>query len=171
MAQEYTIKRISQNPPREWAGTHGTVYYIKVQLAEHGRFVEIGKKNPDALKVGDKVYGTIEPTPKFETDRFKAERKPDGGGFRGQPKDEAAIKAMWAIGKAVEALDEPDTALIEELAKELYAMVERVKGGENTPQPQKPLAEQWKEIKNTPNDDAPPPDDDDAPISLADIPF
>jgi len=52
------------------------------------------------------------------------------------PKDEAAIKAMWAIGQSVNALsDKSDLQLIEDYAKELFAMVDRVKTGEDTPDP------------------------------------
>lgn len=55
-----------------------------------------------------------------------------------QPKDEAAIKAMWAIGQAIAWLSadqgKAETAIsvgdIEPLAKDLFAMVERVKTGE-----------------------------------------
>src|SRR5688572_4396156 len=101
---EYKILRVSQQPPRQWDGEHGTVYYIKVQLEGHDRPVEIGKKSPDALKVGDTVYGTVTPT-QYESDKFKAEQKPfSGGGFKGQPRDDMAIRAQWAIGQAINAI-------------------------------------------------------------------
>lgn len=53
---------------------------------------------------------------------------------RTQPKDEAAIKAMWAINAAI-AFDHKNELVIEELetlAKELFAMVDRVKTGQDT---------------------------------------
>lgn len=140
---DYKITQISQNAPREWKSDqpgHGTTYYIRVRLEGHERPVEIGKKKPDALKVGDTVSGTITAAPDFPADKFKAEYA-GGGGFGAgnrQPKDEAAIKAMWAIGQARSAFEpirktDPDErgmyiVAIENLAKELFAMVDRVKG-------------------------------------------
>lgn len=62
-----------------------------------------------------------------------------GGKPAYQPKDEAAIKAMWAIDKAKdivlgtmqEQMDEPHIlATTEVYARELFAMVDRVKLGE-----------------------------------------
>lgn len=49
-----------------------------------------------------------------------------GGDYK--PKDETAIKAMWAIGQAVECIGS-DLAQIETYAHELFAMVERIKAG------------------------------------------
>lgn len=121
---EYTVERISEKPPREWEGKHGTVYYIKTKLSGHNKPVEIGKKSPNALSVGEKVYGTIEAT-EYESDRFKAERKP----FTGGGKDEGAIKAMWAIGQSVQLAAGSKASLsdVEKVAKELFKMVDRVK--------------------------------------------
>lgn len=50
------------------------------------------------------------------------------------PKDEAAIKAMWAIREAVNWIGstESNPEVIEALAQELFAMVDRVKTGETT---------------------------------------
>lgn len=67
------------------------------------------------------------------------------------PKDEAAIKAMWAIDKAkdivlavgIEAkrpMDEVE-ANIEEWGQRLFAMVERVKASENAPAAPEPTVE------------------------------
>lgn len=56
-----------------------------------------------------------------------------------QPKDEAAIKAMWSIGQSITAhtispdLDVNDFGTIESYAKELFAMVDRVKVGPEAP--------------------------------------
>ena len=51
-----------------------------------------------------------------------------------QPKDEKAIKAMWAIGQAVAIATAKNNAqaydTIEEQAKDLFLMVDRVKGEE-----------------------------------------
>lgn len=70
MAQEYTITRISSEDPRQWTGEHGTVYYIKVMLDGHNKPVSIGKKDPNALKVGETVFGDIIPT-EYAEDKFK----------------------------------------------------------------------------------------------------
>lgn len=54
-----------------------------------------------------------------------------------QPKDEAAIKAMWSIGQSVAAhngngdLDVADLPSVEAYAVELFAMVDRVKVSDN----------------------------------------
>lgn len=61
---------IDIDPPREWNGPKGKVYYITVGLEGHSKPVTIGKKTPDALKVGDTVYGEIEPTD-YTTDKWK----------------------------------------------------------------------------------------------------
>lgn len=60
--------------------------------------------------------------------------QPPRSDFKYQPKDEAAIKAMWAIGQSIEfvvpsGIENRDDGLkhVEEVASELYAMVERVK--------------------------------------------
>ncbi len=64
-----------------------------------------------------------------------------------QPKDEAAIKAMFAIKTAVMWLtdstpDPNDVGVIEPLAKDIFAMVDRVKASENAPQvPAEPAPE------------------------------
>lgn len=140
MAQEYTITRVSQGPPREYTGDYGTTYYVKCMLQGHERPVEIGKKEKNSLKVGDTVFGDIIPSvlnemgePKFPTDSFKPSKKPFSGDYKGKPKDEAAIKAMWAIGQSVTfhtSVTSDTTASvtdIESTAKSFYAMVDRVK--------------------------------------------
>lgn len=142
MAQEYTIEKVSENKPREWTGDYGTTYYIKVMLKGHQKPVEIGKKSPDALKVGDTVFGEIQ-AKDFDTDGFKHERKPMGGGsFQSRPDHHEEIKAQWAIGQAINFLttipgeqkNPKDPQLdIETWAKNFYAMVERVKTGLPTP--------------------------------------
>jgi hypothetical protein len=75
---EYKIAMIDEDEPRKWDGPHGTVWYITVGLEGHPKPVSIGKKSPDALKVGDIVYGTIQPTD-YLTDKWKADPKPQTG--------------------------------------------------------------------------------------------
>lgn len=77
MAQSYKITQVSSQPPREWAGPKGTVYYIKLKLEGHPKPVSIGKRSPDALHVGDVVYGTITADYNHEEDKFKSEPNPN----------------------------------------------------------------------------------------------
>ena len=173
MAQEYTIEKVSQQEPKKYEGQYGTTYYIKVKLAGHDKPVSIGKKQPDALKEGYKVFGTIEPTD-FDEDKFKSEKNPNSsyGGSKSsyQPRDDEAIRAQWAIGQAVqlysfEAKEHelgPHMNLIEAKAKELFSMVDRVKGlkvEERLPAEKPPKVDPVFDI------------DEDEEINLDDIPF
>lgn len=108
---EYKITAIDDNPPREWDGPNGKVYYISVGLEGHDKPVSIGKKSPDALKVGDTVHGTIIPTD-YLTDKWKGEA-PQGISSSTQgpvtvstPKTldyEPSTNTRWAIGMAYKA--------------------------------------------------------------------
>ena len=71
----YKVIKVSEQEPKKYEGQYGTTYYIKVMLEGHTKPVEIGKKTPDAIKVGDELYGEVIPT-EYQTDKFKAERKP-----------------------------------------------------------------------------------------------
>jgi|GEM_PF-5552819 len=71
----YKIAKVSEQEPKKYEGQYGTTYYIKVMLEGHAKPVEIGKKTPDALKVGDELWGEVIPT-QYQTDKFKAEKKP-----------------------------------------------------------------------------------------------
>lgn len=137
MAQEYKITQVSVQAPREWAGPKGTVYYIKVKLDGHAKPVSIGKKAPDALHVGDTVYGTVTEDFTHDEDKFKSEQNPSYGGAPSAgskpayvPRDDLAIRAQWAIGQSMTAVfngDTANTAQVELLARELFSMVDRVK--------------------------------------------
>lgn len=136
MSREYKITQISQQAPRQWDGPNGTVYYIKIRLEGHAKAVSIGKKSPDALHVGDSVYGTITEDPMHDEDKFKADQNPSysGGSSSSKPayvpRDDLAIRAQWAIGQSMTAVYDSDagnTAMVELLAGELFAMVDRVK--------------------------------------------
>lgn len=72
---EYKVIKVSEQEPKKFDGQYGTTYYIKVMLDGHSKPVEIGKKTPDAIKVGDVIYGEVIPT-QYQTDKFKGERKP-----------------------------------------------------------------------------------------------
>jgi hypothetical protein len=80
MANSYKITQVSSQPPRAWDGPKGTVWYIKVRLEGHPKAVSIGKLAPDALKVGDTVYGTITEDPMHDEDKFKADQNPSFSG-------------------------------------------------------------------------------------------
>lgn len=132
---EYKIHTVQENP-REWNGPNGTVYYISVGVEGHDKLISVGKKSPDALKVGDTITGTIEPT-EYPTDKFKEERsfpqKYDGPKKGYTQRDDNAIRAQWAIGQAVQlhiavtAKGGEEAQSIYDTAVELYAMVDRVK--------------------------------------------
>ncbi len=139
MAQEYKVVRVSQEQPREWAGPHGTVYYIKTMLEGHDKAVSIGKKKPDALKEGDTVYGTIEesdlPEDKFKPASLpKFENKPSGQTDEYWAKKDERIQAQFAIKTAVALLRNPEADVpaetIEHWARVFYAMVDKVSGQE-----------------------------------------
>lgn len=141
MAQDYTITQVSAQAPREWGEGSMKTYYIKVKLEGHDRPVSIGKKAPDALHVGDTVYGTIANDPSHDEDKFKSEQKPNYGASTPPtskpaytPRDDLAIRAQWAIGKSVELkiAEGGDGDAIEETAQWLFAMVDRVKKGSSS---------------------------------------
>lgn len=181
---EYKITKVSQEAPKEYQGEHGTTYYIKVMIDGHERPVSIGKKKPDALKVGDTVYGTITET-QYDTDKFTADKMQ--GGYAGgksnyQPRDDDAIRAQFAIKTAagmatsfVRTTNDLE-GWIEIEAKKLYAMVDRVKGSE---QPKtgydtfKQAGEAVKAKQDTPvsNEEVDSLINSGEEISLADIPF
>lgn len=138
MAQDFTIIKVSSNPPTPWK--NGISYY-KVMLEGVPTPQEIGKKSVPT--VGQTVYGDIIDG-KFK--RANKEFTPNDDGFSGstppgskpayQPKDEAAIQAMWSIGQAIAMGFKPsqigmsEADGIEEGAKTLFAMVSRVKAGQ-----------------------------------------
>lgn len=143
MSQEYTIVKVSDQPPQEWK--HGISYY-KVMVDGHPKPIEVGKKKkPD---VGDTLYGNIQVQAQEMTDKFQRVERPDGGYVPPsqihsvpaskpayQPKDEEAIKAMFAIKGAIAFKDHhaftetPTVRGVEEIAKQLFSMVDRVKTG------------------------------------------
>lgn len=101
---EYVIEMIDSEPAKRWDGPNGTVYYKNVGLGGHPKPVSIGKKTPDALKVGDTVYGTIVPTD-YLTDKWKGEAKPPGSsqGSSSTLDYEPSTNTRWAIALAYRA--------------------------------------------------------------------
>jgi hypothetical protein len=85
--------------------------------------------------------GDVESYANQRGDRFvKQLPKPQTGGSGGYSRDDAAIKAQWAIGQAIALtstiMDKKDITMqvIEDYAKQLYATVSKVKGETFTPQ-------------------------------------
>lgn len=145
MLQEYTITQVSAQEPRKWPGPKGDVFYIKVKLEGHDRPVSIGKRAPDALHVGDTVYGTIVSDYSHDEDKFKPEQKPHYAGASTPttgkpaytPRDDLAIRAQWAIGQANSVIENPakNAEKVEDYAVKMFAMVDRVKEGGIAPVP------------------------------------
>jgi hypothetical protein len=125
---EYKVLKVSQEPPREHTGDYGTTYYIKVMLEGHDRPVSIGKKDPNALKAGDVVSGTITET-QYDADKFTAEKKQfGGGGHNSQPRDDEDVRIQWALGRSYEKHGASDEALKD--AKWLLDSHDKLKGKE-----------------------------------------
>lgn len=149
MAQEYTIK--SWKP---WENEDGLVRDAHGNYKGSATFEEFTSEPVDATfktqpSPGDKKYGTISG---YETKRgktrmgFKSAPRPQDGQQPSsgqkkewQPRDDNAIRAQFAIKTAVELHNKMQTGTntefdyIEETAKRLYAMVDRVKGSTDAP--------------------------------------
>lgn len=178
---DFTIARVSSQPPREWSftdkktGNPVPMETYKVMFEKEEEPVDVNRKPGNPPQVGETLAGTIEDTDFGR--RFKADPKPFTKGPFGGFKDQGEIKAQWAIGQAVAIAIATNTTeslgilAIENRAKELFSMVERVKTVQPTP-PQtgfekaKATAAQLnKPGLDTVNFDV------DEPINLDDIPF
>lgn len=149
-----------------------------IQFREHNGWVKLTQKMATPIPaVGSVLDGSIgadnRGNPKFTKAQNPAfaggGTAPGGGKPSYQPKDEEAIKAMFAIKAAIElakAGDKyADLDLVESNAKALYAMVDRVKGGD-------PGQTALPDLPPTKNYDNLPTDADlDSPVNLDDIPF
>lgn len=186
MGEEYTIVAVGKTV-KDWENSYGKFRSYLVQVEGNGEPVAINKKaESDPPVKGDKIFGKIETTEYGQ--KFKSQKKPFSGGYQ---RDDAAIKAQWAIGQAVqlyglqlEGIKEAglqDVEYLEKQAKELFAMVDRVKSGE----PAKTPARDWGSV-GKPKDTVAPVDPNisdaelkerlesqqfDEPINLEDIPF
>jgi hypothetical protein len=137
---DYMIARVSSKPPREWSftdkktGAKVDMETYNVMLEGENDPVEVNRKPGDRPAIGEVLSGRLEDTGYGK--RFKRESKPytPGAGKSYQPKDEAAIKAMWSISQAVAFLGlHPKEAVltdVEPLARDLFGMVDRVKTGQ-----------------------------------------
>lgn len=128
---EYKITQISQKPPRTWSfkdkrtGADISMETYKVLLEGYDEAVDLNRKSGNPPKVAEMLTGTLENSDFGK--RFKAERKP-GTAFT--PKDQATIKAQWAIGQAISLFTtgkDVDMSNIEENATGFFLMVDRVK--------------------------------------------
>jgi hypothetical protein len=122
-----------------------------IMIEGRNKTCEINKKPESPTpKKGDVLYGHIEST--AYGDKFKSEQRPQSGGQTGgqstswTPRDDSHIRAQWAIGQSIQMhiaegvpgqRSEPGD--IEDLAKILFAMVDRVKAG--TTEQEEPLPE------------------------------
>lgn len=180
MAQDFTITKVSSNPPTPWK--NGISYY-KVMLEGVPTPQEIGKKS--VPQEGQTVYGEI------IDGKFKRMDKPQDGFSGGstlsvpfvakpayQPKDEAAIKAMFAIKAAIPwvVANKGDLFDVFEAAKSFYSMVDDVKAGSQGATSSS--ATQGNETPSAPAPDLPPvenydsvPTDLEDEVNLDDIPF
>lgn len=99
---EYKITEISPEEPKLWKGPNGDLYYIDVMVEGRDKPVSVGKKSPDALKVGDVIEGEIEETDR-QTDKFKHAKKAFvPGGSSKTPQDKEDIARAVALKAAVE---------------------------------------------------------------------
>lgn len=147
MAQEYTV---TQFQPSDFRDDHGNTWCDMV-LQGIGEPVKIVVKDPNSITTGAVLYGTVkEMTSKAgkQYNRFYREQRPEQaqGGSKYEPRADhhEEIKAQWAIGQAVQMTIgfaqvnkevNYSERYIEEEAKKLYAMVERVKGSSESTSP------------------------------------
>lgn len=111
-------------------------------LMGFGEPVKIVLKDPSTVKIGDKLYGTVNETKSKAGKtyyKFKKEQRPDYE-QRQEKSDEywaekdASIRAQFAIKGAIELVngqeEKPNEVFlaIEQYAKELFSMVDRVSG-------------------------------------------
>lgn len=179
--QEYTIKQVSKQEPKRYEGKYGVTLYHKVRFEGSDEVVEIGRKENHRPKEGDKLYGTIEDTEYGK--KFKAERKPFTSSAKPM-RDDSAIQAQFAIKTAVAFLEKNDKATldtVEQYAKDIFAMIGRVKAS-NSESSNPSLKAQWDKTIEAKNEDKPIPNDKvpleaykniglDTEVNLDDIPF
>lgn len=130
MAQQYVIKDVKKG--KVWDSSYGQMQAYALALEDVGEPVKMNKKMPVAHepKPGDTIFGSLE---EKEYDgrvffNFKSEKHPFQP--KGQPRDDKAIRAQWAIDQAVQigmATNQLDDSAIEVKAIELFKMVGRVK--------------------------------------------
>lgn len=188
MPQDYTIK--------EWkpwvkdgqvvADNHGNLKGSVVFVEHQNEPVDATFKPP--VEVGQKKYGVVEEyLTQSGAPRIKFTRKNRPDSKPGGKRDDSAIRAQWAIGQAVQIAITANSFrydVVEGHAKELFAMVDRIKGSVVTETPSLKPAQSAPDNPNVQSNtnaelnslastygqdvvaDVP-----DEPISLDDIPF
>jgi hypothetical protein len=136
MSQTYKITDVKKR--NTWKSSRGDeMQTYALALEGVSEPVQMNKKLPVKVepKVGDEVIGTLEEQERNGSVYYKLTidfnaMKQQTGGYKGQPRDDAAIKAQWAVGQSVQigmtnnSLTMPE---IEARAIELFHMTERVK--------------------------------------------
>lgn len=126
----------TKSATQTWASPDGSRKIHEVVFETDGKLVKAKTFSDKIATVG--FMGEVESYKKQGAkgeDTFIKQVPKEGGfgGFKGQPKDEKAIQAMWAISQSIAAhtsssdLNVVELASVEEYAKDLFVMVERVK--------------------------------------------
>lgn len=138
MAKEYEITALDVG--REpFVDQNGNTWVTTVFMGV-GEPVKWVVKDPTKFKVGDKVYGSITDEKSKAGKpylRFRREKAPEVTYTQQQDKPspeywdnkQSQIKAQWAIGQALNWVKQPESQVfneIEPIAKQLFAMVDRV---------------------------------------------
>lgn len=198
MSKDYLIKAIKKQD--EWESSYGKMQSYALVLEGVGEPVKLNKKVPveKEPQIGDSLFGIVEEK-KNRTGgiylQFKTERRLEApqNGSQGQSNEywlekDKQIRAQWAIGQSLskfeencyQASDENRATLlanIEDFAKELFSMVDRVKTGETIKPEKDPFEDNMSGKHLDPEDD---PETlkrmeseitQDEPINLDDIPF
>lgn len=133
-SKEYKVVKVSEQEPKKYEGQYGVTYYIKVMLDGHSKPVEIGKKSPDAIKVGDVMYGEVIST-QYQTDKFKAEKKPFTPGVKQEdPAKQDSIIKQSSMKAAIDLVVAGKIEL-DELYDRADAIVAWVKGNNSKLEP------------------------------------
>lgn len=182
--KEYKVLQFKKG---DFQDPHGN-FWCDMALEGEGEPVRIVVKDPMQYSDGMTLYGHItDETSKANKPykRFRRESKPDvtytKQGSQEKPTDEywadkqAQIRAQWAIGQAVRyvGIVEEDEMLdkIEQTAKELYAMVDRVKDSNSDKEAQEELGLEVADKVDNDKDQVHEDVDEDKPIDLSEIPF
>jgi hypothetical protein len=139
--QDWTLKSFEKSDFQDNFGN----YWCDASFDGVGEPVKWVVKDPLDIKIGEKFYGkfTLE-TAKSGNKylRFRREQKPEGESHVGhtrsnggssknyQPRDDAAIRAQWAIGQSMSHFANKDSVKlpdVEKLAVALFEMADRVK--------------------------------------------
>lgn len=181
---QYTITKISSEQPREWGEGANKTYYIKVMLSGHNKAVSVGKKSPDALKVGDTVDGTITET-QYDTDRFTQEKKQYTPSSAKSLQDSTTMYVSYAKDILLKLIETQEKDIPKKLEEYVKFVAQHGRQLKNESEAQPTLKEQWnqtlaakldrKEPESIPNDEVPVEAyddiDQDTEIDLDEIPF